>query len=47
MVMLDRLGISHNEVLDALELRQGMSGLEEKASRNHSSGKNAHNDYKR
>lgn len=47
MVMLDRLGISHNEVLDALALRQGMSGLEEKASRNHSSGKNAHNDYKR
>ncbi len=28
MVMLDSLGISHNEVLDALALRQGISGLE-------------------
>lgn len=34
LVMLDRLGISHNEVLDALASRQGLSGLEEKASRN-------------
>jgi phosphoribosyl-ATP pyrophosphohydrolase len=34
LVMLDRLGISHNEVLDALASRQGLSGLQEKASRN-------------
>jgi len=34
LVMLDRLGISHNEVLDVLASRQGLSGLEEKASRN-------------
>ena len=34
LVMLDRLGISHNEVLDVLATRQGLSGLEEKASRN-------------
>lgn len=34
LVMLDRLGISHNEVLDVLASRQGLSGLSEKASRN-------------
>ena len=34
LVMLDRLGISHNEVLDALASRQGLSGLQEMASRN-------------
>ena len=34
LVMLDRLGISHNEVLDVLASRQGLSGLQEKASRN-------------
>ena len=34
LVMLDRLGISHNEVLDTLASRQGLSGLQEKASRN-------------
>lgn len=34
LVMLDRLGISHNEILDVLASRQGLSGLEEKASRN-------------
>ena len=34
LVMLDRRGISHNEVLDALASRQGLSGLQEKASRN-------------
>ena len=34
LVMLDRLGISHNAVLDVLASRQGMSGLDEKASRN-------------
>ena len=34
LVMLDRLGISHNEVLDALASSQGLSGLQEKASRN-------------
>ena len=34
LVMLDRLGISHNEVLDVLASRQGLSGVEEKASRN-------------
>lgn len=34
LVMLDRLGISHNEVLDALASRQGLSGLQEKATRN-------------
>lgn len=34
LVMLDRLGISHNEVLDVLASRQGLSGLKEKASRN-------------
>lgn len=34
LVMLDRLGISHNEVIEALAARQGLSGLEEKASRN-------------
>ena len=33
-VMLDRLGISHNDVMAALAARQGLSGLEEKASRN-------------
>lgn len=36
LVMLDRLGISHNAVLETLASRQGTSGLEEKASRNHS-----------
>ena len=34
LVMLDRLGISHNDVMAALAARQGVSGLEEKASRN-------------
>lgn len=34
LVMLDRLGISHNDVMAALAARQGISGLEEKASRN-------------
>lgn len=34
LVMLDRLGIGHNDVLDVLTSRQGLSGLEEKASRN-------------
>ena len=34
LVMLDRLGMSHNEVLEVLASRQGLSGLEEKASRN-------------
>ena len=34
LVMLDRLGISHNDVIAALAARQGISGLEEKASRN-------------
>jgi phosphoribosyl-ATP pyrophosphohydrolase len=34
LVMLDRLGISHNDVMAALGARQGVSGLEEKASRN-------------
>lgn len=34
LVMLDRLGISHNDVLDVLASRQGLSGLEERASRN-------------
>ena len=34
LVMLDRLGISHNDVIVALAARQGVSGLEEKASRN-------------
>ena len=34
LVMLDRLGISHNDVMAALTARQGISGLEEKASRN-------------
>ena len=34
LVMLDRLGMSHNEVLEVLTSRQGLSGLEEKASRN-------------
>ena len=34
LVMLDRLGMSHNEVLKVLSSRQGLSGLEEKASRN-------------
>ena len=34
LVMLDRLGISHNDVLGVLASRQGLSGLEEKASRN-------------
>ena len=34
LVVLDRLGISHNDVMAALAARQGISGLEEKASRN-------------
>ncbi len=34
LVMLDRLGISHNDVMAALAARQGISGHEEKASRN-------------
>ena len=34
LVMLDRLDISHNDVMAALAARQGVSGLEEKASRN-------------
>jgi phosphoribosyl-ATP pyrophosphohydrolase len=34
LVMLDRLAISHNDVIVALAARQGVSGLEEKASRN-------------
>ena len=34
LVMLDRLSISHNDVMAALAARQGISGLEEKASRN-------------
>ena len=34
LVMLARLGISHNDVMAALAARQGISGLEEKASRN-------------
>ena len=34
LVMLDRLGISHNDVMAALAARQGVSGLEEKVSRN-------------
>lgn len=34
LVMLDRLGISHNDVLDVLASRQGLSGLKERASRN-------------
>ena len=34
LVMLDRLAISHNDVMAALAARQGISGLEEKASRN-------------
>ena len=34
LVMLDRLGISHNDVMAALAARQGISGLEEMASRN-------------
>ena len=38
IVMLDRLGISHNDVIVALAARQGVSGLEEKASRNADSG---------
>lgn len=33
MVMLSQQGISHQEVLDELARRFGMSGLEEKASR--------------
>ena len=34
LVMLDRLGISHNDVMAALAARQGISDQEEKASRN-------------
>ena len=34
LVMLDRLGISHNDVLDVLAARQVLSGLKEKAARN-------------
>ena len=34
LVMLDRLGISHNDVMAALAARQGIAGHEEKASRN-------------
>ncbi|MDR9468371.1 phosphoribosyl-ATP diphosphatase [Marinospirillum sp.] len=34
LVMLSHLGISHQEVLDELARRMGISGLEEKASRN-------------
>ena len=34
LVMLDRLGISHNEVLDALASRQGLAGRPERATRN-------------
>lgn len=33
MVMLCQLGYSHEDVLDALDQRFGLSGLEEKASR--------------
>ena len=33
LVMLDRLGISHNAVMAVLAARQGVSGLAEKASR--------------
>ena len=38
LMMLDRLGISHNDVMAALAARQGISGLEEKASRNADEG---------
>jgi len=34
LVMLSHLGISHQQVLDELARRMGISGLEEKASRN-------------
>ncbi|SFB97383.1 phosphoribosyl-ATP pyrophosphatase [Marinospirillum celere] len=34
LVMLSHLGISHQQVLDELAGRMGISGLEEKASRN-------------
>ena len=33
LVMLSHLGLSHNDVLQELERRFGLSGLEEKASR--------------
>ncbi|MEA3301844.1 MAG: phosphoribosyl-ATP diphosphatase [Pseudomonadota bacterium] len=34
MVMLSHMGISHRQVLDELQRRFGLSGLEEKAQRN-------------